>query len=261
MIPAIGIMVPTLGNRPEYLIECLNSIRHAGDAFVLLVAPEDFDPSQYLDAGLVNQSVKDPGLGLAGAINAGIQAFPEEVLLVNWLGDDDLLSPNSLEVASAFLLNHPDVDLVFGSCDYIDTTGSKVWTNKSGQWAVPLLRFGPDMIPQPGALFRRSFFNRVGRANPDFGLAFDFELLIRMSKVGRLKFLNKTLASFRWHPESLSVEQRKKSVMDASRSRVAHLPAFLRFFSFLWEIPVRQATLWAGNRVTTRARRLSKVNI
>jgi GT2 family glycosyltransferase len=261
MFSTIGIIVPTLGNRPEYLIECLKSIRAAGDAFVLVVAPEGFDPTPYSAAGLVNQSVKDPGLGLAEAINVGIEALPAEVLLVNWLGDDDLLSSNSLELASDFLMKNSDVDLVFGSCDYIDTTGSKVWTNKSGQWAVPLLRFGPDMIPQPGALFRRSFFNRVGRANPDFGLAFDFELLIRMSKAGRLKFLNKTLASFRWHPESLSVEQRKKSVMDASRSRVAHLPAFLRFFSFLWEIPVRQATLWAGSRVTTRARRLSRVNI
>jgi hypothetical protein len=113
------------------------------------------------------------------------------------------------------------------------------------------------MIPQPGALFRRSFFNRAGRADPSFGLAFDFELLIRMSRVGRLKFVNATLASFRWHPESLSVDQRRRSVMEASKSRVFHLPKLVRGISPLWEIPVRQATLFAGNRVTKKARKLS----
>jgi GT2 family glycosyltransferase len=225
---------------------------------VLIVAPEDFDPNPYILEGLAEQFEVDPGLGLAEAINAGFESLPSSISLVNWLGDDDLLSAGSLEITSGELLKHPEIDLVFGSCDYIDTNGNKIWTNNSGQWAVPLLRFGPDMIPQPGALFRRSFFKNVGGADPTFGLAFDFELLLRMSKAGRLKFLNTTLASFRWHPESLSVDQRRKSVLDASRSRVFHLPKVLRPISQLWEFPVRQATLWAGNRVTKKALRQSQ---
>lgn len=44
MIQRVGIVVPTLGERPEYLLECLQSIRKAGRAHVLLVAPNGFDP-------------------------------------------------------------------------------------------------------------------------------------------------------------------------------------------------------------------------
>lgn len=254
---AIGMVVPTLGNRPDYLTQCLSSIREAGDAFILIVAPADFDAHGYLKSGLADQFEVDPGHGLAGAINLGFSALPKNVTAINWLGDDDLLAPGSLLISGDALSKRPDVDMVFGSCDYIDSAGEKLWANRSGQWAVPLLRFGPDMIPQPGALFRRSFFEKVGGADPEFGLAFDFELFIRMSKTGRLLFIERTLAQFRWHPESLSVEQRKRSVMDASRSRIHHLPKALRLFSILWEIPVRHATLWAGRRVSSRARRLA----
>ena len=34
-----GIVVPTLGTRPEYLEQCLLSIRHAGGAFINIVTP------------------------------------------------------------------------------------------------------------------------------------------------------------------------------------------------------------------------------
>jgi GT2 family glycosyltransferase len=121
-----------------------------------------------------------------------------------------------------------------------------------------MLRFGPDLVPQPGALFRRSAFEKVGGLRADLGWAFDFDLFIRLSKTGKLRFINKELARFRWHPESLSVEYRKKSVKEASQVRVSHLPALLRPLSILWEYPVQQATLVAGKRVTAKAQSKAK---
>jgi GT2 family glycosyltransferase len=158
-------------------------------------------------------------------------------------------------VTSQALESDPNLQFVFGSCDYVDPEGNVIWTNNSGQWAVPLLRFGPDLIPQPGALFRRSSFEKVGWLDSNFGWAFDFDLFIKLSKLGKVKFLKRTLAGFRWHPQSLSVEFRRKSVAEASSVRVAHLPKALRPLSFLWEAVVRQATLFAGGRLTATANR------
>lgn len=249
----VGIVVPTLGERPEYLEQCLNSIRSAGDAHILLVAPKSLDTESLKSEGLIDSAVTDTRNGLPAAINLGIKSLPESVEFVNWLGDDDLLSPDTLYTVTKALDTKEEIAMVFGSCDYIDSRGKVVWKNSSGQWAVPLLRLGPDMIPQPGALFRRSAFNAVGGLDTKFGWAFDFDLFIRLSKAGKLHYLNQTLAQFRWHPESLSVEHRKKSVAEASQVRVSHLPAFLRVISFIWEYPVRQATLVAGKRVTAKA--------
>lgn len=254
MSPKVGIVVPTLGKRPEYLRQCLESIRSAGDAHILLVAPESFKAEAELPSELFDIVVRDPGTGLSEAINLGVASLPASVQLVNWLGDDDLLTEGSITTAARELEASNDVVMVFGACDYIDSSGKVVWKNKSGQWAVPLLRFGPDLIPQPGALFRRSAFDKVGALKPTYDWAFDFDLFIELSKLGKLKFVNQTLAQFRWHPESLSVEFRKKSVGEASQVRVSHLPNYLKPISVLWEYPVRQATLVAGGRLSAKAK-------
>jgi GT2 family glycosyltransferase len=255
LIPKIGLVVPTLGSRPRFLLECLESIKAAGDCFVLVVAPASFDPAELIQKGLVDKIVADQGGGLPQAINAGIAALPEVVRYVNWLGDDDKLTAGSLVEVSAELDKSPQASMVFGSCDYIDERGNLLWQNKSGAWAVPLFRVGPDLIPQPGALFRRSAFNSVGGLNPEYSWAFDFDLFLKLAKTGRLVFVNKTLASFRWHPESLSVENRRKSVLEASKVRVSHLPALLRQISVIWEVPVKLATLIAGERVSALAKK------
>ena len=257
MSQKVGIVVPTLGKRPDYLIQCLRSIELAGrganSPHVIAVAPPEFDGSPYVEFGLIDQIVEDRGNGLAEAINLGFRSMPSDIEYINWLGDDDLISKGSLDLATEHLDSHPQTVLVYGGCDYIDGEGRVVWTNTSSPFAVPMLRFGPNLIPQPGALFRKASFLGVGGLDSRYDWAFDFDLLIKLSKIGKLDYLGRTLSSFRWHPESLSVEYRVRSVSEASQVRVSHLPTFLRLISILWEFPVKQATLSAGNIVTRRA--------
>ena len=259
MSSRVGIVVPTLGKREDYLAQCLASIAKAGSGesapFVILVAPSSYDASALLKAGLVHKLVDDPGSGLAGAINLGFEMMPEEIEYINWLGDDDLLAFKSLELTTNFLDRNKSAVMVFGGCDYIDPDGRILWKNRSNQLAVPLMRVGPDLVPQPGALFQKEAFLNVGGLNTNFSWAFDFDLFIKLSKIGKVRYVDETLASFRWHPESLSVEFRSKSVAEASQVRVSHLPTWLRIFSPLWEYPVKWATLVAGNRVTIKAKK------
>jgi len=257
----VGIVVPTLGTRPEYLPQCLNSIRASGQGdnspFVIIVAPASFDATKYVSSGLAHHIVRDPGSGLASAINAGFEAMPSDVDYMNWLGDDDLLEEGTSTASSMFLDEHPKTVMVFGGSHYVSPEGIGLWTNNSGPWAVPLMRFGPNLIPQPGALFRKKSFFDVGGLNPKYGWAFDFDLFIRLSKIGRISHMNKVVSSFRWHPGSLSVRERDMSVAEASQIRLSHLPNFLRPISLLWEFPVRRATLLAGVLVSTRAKKES----
>lgn len=257
----VGIVVPTLGKRPDYLLQCLESIKHASSGanavYVVMVAPKAFDASAFLRSGLVDKFVEDPGNGLPEAINVGFSSMPEFVEYINWLGDDDLLAPNSIDITTSFLDTNQETAMVFGGCSYIDPNGKVVWTNKSGQFTVALLKYGPNLIPQPGALFRRKSLVEVGGLDTSFDWAFDFDLFIKLSRTGKLNHINQELSSFRWHPESLSVEYRKKSVAEASKVRVSQLPSLLKLISFIWEIPVRYATLVAGYRVTSQAKKIA----
>jgi len=256
----IGIVVPTLGTRPDYLRECLHSISKAGtekcSAYVVVVAPKGFRCTELIGSGLVHAYVEDPGRGLAEAINTGFAHMPDQVKYINWLGDDDLLKEHSLHFTSLYLYQNPETVMVFGDCEYIDPEGRTIWTNKPSAFAVPLLRVGPDLIPQPGALFKRESFNEVLGLDSTYKWAFDFDLFIKFSKIGKLSYLDRVLGSFRWHPESLSVEHRRDSVKEASKVRTSHLPSSLRVLSPIWEIPVRLATFLAGMLVTARSRKL-----
>ena len=247
--PRTAVVVPTLGQRPEYLEQSLASIRGAGQSWVVLVAPAAFDASDLIARGLADEKIDETGRSLPAAIEQGFLSLPDSVEFIAWLGDDDLLMPESLTVTSEFLLAHPKSSAVYGRCQYINENNQQVWLNKSGPWAAPLLHFGPDLIPQPGSLFRRSAYLKTNGLRTDLGWAFDMDIFLQLAKQGRLSYLRRTLSAFRWHTESLSVAQREKSVAEASKVRRDYLPGWLRPISGLWEGPVRWVTFRAGDVV------------
>jgi hypothetical protein len=248
-LPITAVVVPTLGQRPEFLGLALQSIRDAGSAYILMVAPAAFDASEFLGSGLLDEKIDEIGRSLPAAINQGFAALPASVRYIAWLGDDDLLRPGSVSLTEAFLERHPKSAVVYGRCDYVDEQGAVVWTNRSGPWAAPLLRVGPDLIPQPGSLFRRTAFEATGDLRTDLGWAFDLDIFLRLGRVGRLSYVRQTLAAFRWHAGSLSVGQRSESVREASQVRREYLPRWARPISGIWERPVRWATTRAGDLV------------
>jgi len=254
----VGIVVPTLGTRLEYLIESLTSIRKVDNCHIAIVAPDPTHIQLNVDSMLFDSIVVDPGGGLSCAINLGIESLPNSVVYVNWLGDDDLLVSDTLRIAVEYLDTHQNTVLVYGGCRYIGPRGEELWVNHSGSYAKYLMRFGPQLIPQPGSLFRRSSYNQVGGLNPIYKWAFDLDLLIKLSRVGRLHYTPHVLASFRWHDGSLSVGSRAGSVSEASTIRRQSLPSMLKALSILWEWSIRQAILYAGKRLSRRSSKFTK---
>jgi hypothetical protein len=246
----VGVVVPTMGSRPQFILNCLRSIRESGNAFILIVAPDLELITRSIPPHLYDRLLLDPKLGLPSAINLGIADLPGENEFVTWLGDDDLLEKDSLSYALVPLLEDKACVLSFGGCKYINSNGEVIWSNHSGRYAVPLLRFGPQMIPQPGSLIRRTAFNAVGGLDNQYKWAFDLDLFIRLRQLGRLRFVNQKLASFRWHEGSLSVGGRAGSVREASHIRKNSLPLILRLCSPIWEFPLRKIIMIAGFRIS-----------
>jgi GT2 family glycosyltransferase len=245
-MPAVGVVVPTIGERPQYLEITLKSIREAGDSFIVLVGRKGFDATSYQKAGLVDIYIDELETSVPNKINQGFRALPEKIEYITWIGDDDLLAPGSLNVAVIALTKPEKPVLVFGHCQYIDSEGNDVLVKRSGSWAVPLLRFGPQLIPQPSAVFRRDAFERVGGLSDKFEFAFDFDLFLKLSKLGKAVFVDQILSSHRWHATSLTYSRRWDSVKEASAVRGSNLPFAIRVLSPLWELPVLLVTYLVG---------------
>lgn len=250
----VGIVIPTLGQREDYLLKSIKSARDFGDVYLIVVTPPELvEKLSYLLG--VDQIIPEISAGLPSAINWGLQNLPKSIKYIGWIGDDDLLASGAGIKSAEYLDQNLNSVMTFGICRYINQNGDSIGLNDFGQLAVPLLRIGPDLIPQPGSLFRREIFDKVGQIDARFQFAFDFDLFIRLSKVGKIKFLNFEVASFRWHSDSKSVAARKKSVLEASKVRRAHLPSLLKPLSIFWELPVIAATFLAGKWVSVKSRR------
>jgi GT2 family glycosyltransferase len=129
--------------------------------------------------------------------------------------------------------------------------------NKAGRLAPWILKWGPDLIPQPGSLIRCSAWEAVGGLDESYGLAFDLDLLLRLQKLGPLIDVRRIVSSFRWHSQSLTVDDRHRNISESERAKRNALTPVGRKIAWAWEPPVRWATHLAAREVQRRARRLA----
>lgn len=250
------LVVPTLGRRLPFLRESLSSVRSQDVASdVVIVTPSNGEEIRNLAREFDAHVLPDPG-SLPDAINYGIAERLTTHAFVGWLNDDDLLEPGSLRATTTALRDQHDAVVAFGACRYIDQQSQSLWVSRAGPWAPRILGWGPDLVPQPGMLVLASAWQEVGGLDPSFSLAFDLDLLLRVRKLGRLIDTGHIVSSFRWHPQSLTVDDRATNIAESERAKRAALRPGLRRFAWMWEPPVRWATRLAVREVNRRARRL-----
>lgn len=248
------MVVPTLGTRPELLDQCLASIAGQSVAVeILLVAPEGNAVASGLALKYGARLLPDPG-SLAGAINLGAAAAGDHIHYLNWLGDDDLLEPESLTLTVACLEANPQATVAYGACRYIDEDGQELWVSRAGPWATRILAWGPDLIPQPGMLVRRKAWDEVGGLDESYKFAFDLDLLLKLKALGPLLDVGEIVSSFRWHGDSLTVGDRATSLRESERARRSSLGRLGRRCAWMWEWPVRVATRAAARELHRRAK-------
>lgn len=255
----LGIFIPTIGKRLEYLELAIASIEKS----ISTLRPKEF--FVLVERGHLTDELKrrkkllkiidyDSTLPLAEKIDRGLKLLTECDYLT-WLGDDDLLAPNSLEEGCLVLDQQPMVSLVFGDCEYIDSVGNPLFLNSSGTLATKLLSWGPDLIPQPGAIWRKKDFDRIGGLDTRYDLAFDFDLFLRLSEVGDLRYVPGIKSYFRWHPGSSSASRRMDSAIEASLVRLRNKSGPKKLLQALLEPAIIFATVAAGKLATFKASR------
>jgi len=256
--PRVLLVVATLGERPEYLHETLTSIHSQSvPSTIVIVAPTGKQDVVQLADEFGCVLVPDPG-SLTAAINAGVEQAWAGHEFINWLNDDDLLEPGSLEHTTGLLDADPTCVCAYGACRYIDEVGRELWVNRAGPWAERILSWGPDLIPQPGMLVRADAWRAEGGVDETYRFAFDLDLLLRLRHHGELRDTGRIVSAFRWHAESLTVGDRTRSLEESERAKRQALGPRLRKVAWLWEKPVRGATRLAARQVSRRARKAAR---
>ena len=143
--------------------------------------------------------------GQSDGINKGFLNSNGEILA--WLNSDDTYCPGAVRKVAEFLLENPDVGMVYGDCFIVDEMDTVI-----GRW-VDSMDFDLDLltnkvlnfIPQPTAFFRRKVLDTVGLLDADLEMAMDYDFWIRVGKKFKVKRIPEVLASFRLSSNSKSV--------------------------------------------------------
>ncbi len=149
----------------------------------------------------VNAWVSEQDKGQTDAINKGFARAKGDILA--WINSDDTYNPKAVGEAVLYLLDNPDVAMVYADCNFIDEQGRVIGRFASRQTDYKKLRRGYVHIPQQTMFFRAKYWKELGPLDPSFFFAMDYDLWVRIASRAPIKYLpGRTWANFRVHTSS-----------------------------------------------------------
>jgi glycosyltransferase involved in cell wall biosynthesis len=204
--PAVSIITPTY-NRARYLPGVIRSVIDQG-----------YQPLEYvvLDDGSSDDLVKvmrpfqrtarfesHPTMGETRTVNKALSLVRGDIIFV--VTSDDPLLPGAIQAGVDALTANPDAVVAYPDWQYIDADDRVLQVRRVEPSSIETMLGLHRCLPGPGACFRRSVVERVGPHDPRFRYVADFEFWLRAALLGRFVHVPRVLATFRVHPESLSV--------------------------------------------------------
>lgn len=248
--PRILVVVPTLGERLETLARTLASIQQQAGVLVdcIVVAPRETTELSATVGRHGARLILDQGR-VSAAINAGFALASDAHRYCCWIGDDDMLRPESLRRSSAALDADPGAVVAFGSCDYIDFAGKLLFTRRPPPGASLLLQFVPGLIKQETCLFRLSALRTVGGLDIGLRYAMDLDLLLKLRREGRFARVDAVTAAFCWHPGSMTIANRDVSFAEAQGIQLAQARGLSKLVFVLFKGLIRSLLLAVNGRI------------
>lgn len=148
--------------------------------------------------------VSEPDSGQSAAINKGWQLCTGEIIA--WLNSDDTYLPGAVASAARYLRQHPEVDVVYGECDYVDVRGSVLRRYPTRTYDYrELLRTTTNFIPQPATFIRRRAAQVAGLLDESLSYVMDYEYWLRLGLHASFAHLPVPLATSRLHPDCKTI--------------------------------------------------------
>jgi glycosyltransferase involved in cell wall biosynthesis len=150
--------------------------------------------------------LSEPDAGQSAAVNRAWSMTGGPI--VGWINADDTFEPGAVGRAVAFLQAHPEIDVVYGRCDYVDRAGRTIAPFPTGPFDyLRLVRSAVNVVPQPATFLRRRVLETTGLLDESLHYVMDLDLWLRAGLRHRFGFLGAKLANLRLHGAAKSVAQ------------------------------------------------------
>lgn len=227
--PPIVSVVMVIRNVERYLTEAIESILHQTfhDFEFIIVDFGSTDRSKEIAASFASrdQRIKLSEIPPCSYIGAKIAAcsLPRGRYIAIQDADDVSL-PDRLEIEVSFLKSHPDVGLLGGAVQWIDSEGkclasSDDYPTEDREIRAELRTRNPFW--HPTVLILKDAFVRLGGYRRVFVQSDDYDLWLRISEHYKCANLKQKVLNYRIHPQQLSFRSRKDQILCALAAQAA----------------------------------------
>jgi hypothetical protein len=179
--------------------------------------------------------IPDNGLGLEECINSALLEIKTEFW--TWIGDDDLLVMNQVVEVLEILKADSNAIFAYGDCAYINDSNEIIGVNRFGHLASRVIKWGPNLIPQPSCIFRTKSVLESGGLDSGLQYAFDQYLVQKLLSRGKAVYLRGISSKYRFSESTLTSENRISSLIESLNVRIKFstniIEKFIQFLTFV----------------------------
>ena len=219
--PLISIVIPTF-NQGHFIEETLRSIilQNYEQLEIIVIDGGSTDSTlQILDRykDWITYSVSEQDSGQANAINKGLAVAKGEI--VKWLNSDDLLLPGALDQLANAYMKNKDRFFVSPVEHFLDGTSKRRIFEPKNVTHRELVQFWSGRVAwnDPGTFYTRRILETVGTIDESYRYSFDYEFVLRVSRLFEVEYLARPAAAFRVHSHSKTVSEGEKFIYETAR--------------------------------------------
>ena len=143
--------------------------------------------------------------GQTNALNNGFKIAKGNIL--GWINSDDFYEPGVFKKVFDVFHSHSDLALIYGDGYNVYSSNEKKLVSVPKTSFDELIKTG-NVIFQPSVFFTKQIIKEVGYLDEDMQYAFDFDLWVKIAKIGKIHHLNQILANFRiWESSKTTLYQ------------------------------------------------------
>jgi glycosyltransferase involved in cell wall biosynthesis len=216
--PTLSVITPSF-NSAEFLEDALLSVvRQQGpcvEHIVMDCASTD-NTVEVLSRFPQVRWISEPDTGQSDAINKGFLRATGD--LMGWLNADDYYLPGGLEAIAHAAERHPEADIIYGDCVFVDSAGKIVRSKVEHDFDPAILMYFGCYIPSTSTFVRRRVIDSGLLLDCDYRVCMDFEYFARLAHAGcKFHYVPRFIAAFRWHGCNVSLKQADKRMEERRR--------------------------------------------
>lgn len=207
-LPLVSIVTPSF-NQGRFIRETIESVLGQDHPRIEYVVVDGGSTDDTLDIlreyGSRLKWMSEPDRGQASAVNKGWRMTRGEIIA--WLNSDDTYLPGAVQAAVEFLQQRPEIDVVYGDCDYVDAAGRCIGRYPTRTYErLQFVRSVYNYIPQSATFIRRSVLRDVGFLDESLHYVLDFDFWLRVGMKHQFAYMRRRIATWRLHSSTKTVD-------------------------------------------------------